>query len=80
MSTILRGHVEAGRIIVDDEASLPEGAEVKIELVSPTESEAAEPGTTLYDRLKPVAGIIKDLPSDFAENHDHYIHGRPNKT
>ncbi len=79
MSTVLRGHVEAGRIVVDDETPLPEGAEVKIELVTPSESKATEPGTTLYDRMKQFAGIIKDLPADFAENHDHYIHGCPKK-
>ena len=26
------------------------------------------------------AGIFKDLPTDFAENHDHYIHGTPKRT
>ena len=34
------------------------------------ESKATESATTLYDRMKPFAGIIKDLPPDFAENHD----------
>jgi hypothetical protein len=79
MSQILRGHVESGRIVLDDEASLPEGAEVKIELVPIAEVTSPEPEQTLYDRFKPFAGIVKDLPSDFAENHDHYIHGRPKK-
>ena len=79
MSTVLRGHVEAGRIVVDDEATLPEGAEVKIELVANSAEKPAEPATTLYDRFQAVAGIVKDYPSDFAENHDHYLHGRPKK-
>jgi hypothetical protein len=79
MSTILRGHVEAGRIVVDDEASLPEGAEVRIELVIEAESNSSNSEKTLYDRFKQFAGIAKNLPSDFAENHDHYIHGRPKK-
>jgi hypothetical protein len=79
MSTILRGHVESGRIVVDDGTSLPEGAEVKIELVAPAEPQPSASTVTLYDRLKEFDGVIKDLPSDFAENHDHYIHGRPKK-
>ena len=79
MSTVLRGHVESGRIVVVDDATLPEGAEVKIELVAPSTEKPEERATTLYERLKDVAGIVKDYPSDFAENHDHYIHGRPKK-
>jgi hypothetical protein len=79
MSTILRGHVEAGRIVVDDEASLPEGAEVKIELVATPEAQSPASVKTLYDRLKAADGIAKGLPADFAENHDHYIHGTPKK-
>jgi hypothetical protein len=26
-----------------------------------------------------VIGIAKGLPADLAENHDHYLHGRPKK-
>ena len=32
---------------------------------------------TLYETLKPIIGTIADLPSDFAQQHDHYIHGTP---
>jgi hypothetical protein len=76
----LRGHVESGRIVVDDETSLPDGAEVRIELMPPSESDApGDQKTSLYDRLKAADGIAKGLPADFAENHDHYIHGTPKK-
>jgi len=34
---------------------------------------------TLYEQLKPVIGIAKGMPSDLAENHDHYLHGRPKR-
>ena len=50
-----------------------------IEVVSPSKAPAADASETLYDRLKAADGIAKGLPSDFAENHDHYIHGRPKK-
>jgi hypothetical protein len=31
------------------------------------------------DGLLKIAGRIKGLPSDFARNHDHYLHGLPKK-
>jgi hypothetical protein len=34
---------------------------------------------TLAKRLKNVIGSVEGLPPDFAENHDHYIHGTPKK-
>ncbi len=76
---VVRGHIESGQIVLDDEAELPEGARVKIEVVESVESTSPKPAATLYDSMKPFAGIFKDLPPDFAENHDHYIHGRPKK-
>jgi hypothetical protein len=40
-----------------------------------------EPSTkeipSLYDRLKPVIGRVKDLPADAARNVDHYFYGHP---
>ena len=76
---VLRGHVESGQIVLDDEASLPDGTEVRIEVLAQSESSTASKPQTLYDRLKAVAGIAKGLPTDFAANHDHYIHGTPKR-
>ena len=71
-----RGHIKDGVVVLDDPATLPEGAEVWVDLVAPAAPErAAVP--TLYDQFKDVAGAIKGLPPDFAQQHDHYIHGRP---
>lgn len=66
-----RGHVENGVVVLDEPAKLPEGAEVRIELAEPAEER------TLYEQMKDVIGIVDGLPSDFAEQHDHYIHGKP---
>jgi hypothetical protein len=30
-------------------------------------------------RLKKCAGTVRGLPSDMAENQDHYLHARPKK-
>ena len=27
--------------------------------------------------LREIAGAVEGLPPDYAENHDHYLHGRP---
>lgn len=66
---VLDGTVVNGQIMMEpSQPRLPEGAKVRVELV-------AEP--TLAFLLK-YAGKAKDLPADLAENHDHYLHGRPN--
>ncbi len=71
-----RGHMQNGRVVLDEAVEIPDGAAVSIRLLDETE-ELAEP--TLYERLKPVIGMAEGLPSDLAENHDHYLHGLPKK-
>ena len=63
----LDGIVRNGMIVLEEGAILPEGTRVKV-LAEPT----AKP--TLLSLLK-LAGIAKNLPEDFAVQHDHYIHG-----
>jgi hypothetical protein len=31
------------------------------------------------EALLEIAGTAKDLPADFAHNHDHYLHGTPKR-
>jgi hypothetical protein len=73
---LLEGHVEDGRIVVDDPANLPDGTKVRLQVVA-----TVPPGElpTLYERLKPIIGIAKHLPDDAAHNHDHYLYGAPKK-
>jgi hypothetical protein len=73
-----RGHIENGAVVLDEPVALPEGTTVEIALLThlePTPDDARI--SSLNERLKPVIGIAEGLPADFAENHDHYIHGRP---
>jgi len=80
----VRGKVKGNVVMLEKGASLPDGARVEIRIVkaaksrkkSGTNVERPEPWKTL---LK-FAGFAKGLPSDFAENHDHYIHGTPKRT
>jgi hypothetical protein len=68
-----RGHIENGLVVFDEQVVLPEGTEVRVEMIS------SEGRTTLFERFKDVIGCISDLPADMAENHDHYIHGTPKR-
>jgi hypothetical protein len=71
-----RGHVENGVVILDEPATLPEGAPVQVDLVR-SENRGDETGTTLYERLKSVIGAAQGLPPDAAMNVDHYLYGQP---
>lgn len=70
-------HVRNGVVLLDG-VELPEGAEVRVEVVK-AGAEPGDKGPTLYEQLSAVIGIAKGLPADMAENHDHYLHGRPKR-
>lgn len=69
------GIVKNGVVMLPPASDLAEGSEVTVE---PIPSAAQPP--SLYETLKPFIGIFKDLPADFAENHDHYLHGAPKRS
>jgi hypothetical protein len=69
----LKGRVKNGVIVVDKGVSLPEGAEVTVDMPEKT----AGAGEAISDTLLRHAGKGIGLPSDLAERHDHYAHGRP---
>lgn len=64
------GKVTKGTVILPPGTDLPEGTAVRVE---PLRDES------LAKRLMRVIGSVEGLPSDFAENHDFYIHGTPKK-
>lgn len=73
-----RGHVEGGRVVIDDAVHLPEGVEVRVDLLVPAPTPPPNGGTaSLFDRLKSVIGSVEGLPPDLARNHDHYLHHQP---
>lgn len=67
-----RGKVSGGVIVLEPGSDLPEGADVRVEVVAPVP-------TTLGQRLMKFAGRARDLPPDLADNHDHYLHGQPKR-
>ena len=74
---VYRGHVKNGVVVLDEPAPLPEGAEVHVEIVAAVDVPPPQPPRTLFDQLKPVIGMAKGLPSDAAQNVDHYLYGHP---
>jgi hypothetical protein len=70
---VYRGRVSNGVVVLEEGANLREGTEVRVEVAQDP------PRKTLYERLENVAGKATGLPDDFAEQHDHYIHGTPKK-
>lgn len=68
----LEGTVKNGVVVLDNGTPLPEGAQVRVELISPK-----QPEPTLADDLLAWAGKAIDLPVDLAAKHDHYLHGHP---
>ena len=74
----LAGHVENGRIVLDPSVPLPEGAKVRIEvLAEKAEGESDDAIPTLYERLRNVVGMVKNMPADASIDHDHYLYGHP---
>jgi hypothetical protein len=78
---VYRGHVEKGRVVLDDPVTLPDGLVVNVEPSCGTQQEPAtsQGGETLGQKLMKHAGKAVGLPSDLAENHDHYLYGTPKK-
>lgn len=71
-----RGIVRNGVVVLGEMAKLPEGTEVRVETIAQSESVPGE-GPTLVEQFRDVIGTVPDLPSDMAEQHDHYLHGCP---
>ncbi len=56
---------------------MPDGT--RVEVTVKEEAKPAEGGKPTLLSLLKVAGATKDLPVDFAAQHDHYIHGTPKR-
>ena len=66
----LEGVVHDGVIVPDDATALVEGTRVRI---TPAEKQLKPFG----ERFAQFKGAVPDLPTDLAEQHDHYRLGTP---
>lgn len=76
-----RGHVEAGRVVLDDPAALPDGTVVSVHPLKARRRTArgSRRPPTLAQRLAPFIGKAKGLPPDASTNLDHYLYGLPKR-
>ena len=71
-----KGRVKNGVVVLEGGVSLPENAEVKVEVVGQGKPEKPLSWAEVF---KDVIGSVDDMPADMARNHDHYIHGTPKR-
>lgn len=82
-STALTGKVVNGVIILENGGTLPDGTIVRVEpLADLKPAESVNQVSQLREMLLSHAGVIDDpeLPTDLAENLDHYLYGTPKRT
>ena len=69
----LEGVVHNGVVVPDDATALPEGTRVRI---SPAPQGRPRPFGERFAQFK---GAVPGLPTDLAEQHDHYRLGTPKR-
>jgi hypothetical protein len=85
MADVLTGFVRNGVIVIDPVPGCPlppDGTRVRVEIAasSTTDLEAdplARTRAFLLAAARDAEANAPPLPSDLAENHDHYAHGKP---
>jgi hypothetical protein len=68
----LEGIVQNGTIVLEIGTQIPNGTRVQV-IIPDGESKPTLAGLLKY------AGCMPDMPADFAEQHDHYVHGTPKR-
>ena len=78
---VYRGRVKGGIVVLESAHALPEGTEVRVEVVTAEGDRPLldENGQTLGEKLMKYAGKAVGLPEDAALNHDHYLYGAPKR-
>ena len=69
----LTGTVCNGQIVFADPLPFSEGTVVEVQAKDEPKK------TSLGERLLKHAATVDGLPEDFAEQHDHYLHGAPKR-
>lgn len=71
---MLEGHIENGKVVLDEPHELADGTPVRIEPASQaqgTRTNAAQ----FWNVFLSMAGTVDDLPSDASMNIDEYLYG-----
>jgi hypothetical protein len=75
----IAGTYQGGVIVLDDASGLTEGTRVEVIVPVASASPAEDDDAPTLRGLLKHAGTVNELPADFAEQHDHYIHGAPRR-
>ncbi len=70
----IEGTVHNGVVVLETDNPLPDGTRVTV-----TPHEGVRNDSTGAGLLW-LAGAIQDMPADFSEEHNHYIHGAPRRS
>lgn len=68
------GTIEKGVVKLPPNLGWSDGTQVRIEKI-----ETPQDRNELTRKLREIAAQMPDLPEDWAEQHDHYIHGTPKR-
>jgi hypothetical protein len=68
-------------VVLEPGVRLREGTDVRVEPVEETQEAAqgSQEARQLREGLLSFSGVVKEGPSDLAQNHDHYLHGTPRR-
>ena len=85
-----RGHIENGKVILEDDAELPDGTQVEVMLTNgPADPARAGAEAAEQPDARPIEEIIAEiaaevpdeewnkLPPDLSDQLDHYVYGTP---
>ena len=75
------GRIMNGMVVFDAPLPLPDGTKVNVAVTEPSGNLPGKQGQPMshFERYKDIIEAAVGLPEDFAENHDHYIHGTPKR-
>ena len=69
----LSGRIENGKVVLDTNTPLPEGARVEIYVMKPRKSEPL----AMNPELRKYFGMADDLPPDASQSIDRVLYGTP---
>ena len=70
----ITGTIKNGVVKLPPGATWPDGTKVRVEVV-----ESPSAGNNLTRRMRELSAKMSGLPSDLAEQHDHYLHRTPRR-
>jgi hypothetical protein len=66
-----------GMIVLDEDKPLPpDGTRLRVEVIAESTGSRRR---TLAERIASVIGRAEGLPTDLADQQDHYLHGQPKR-